>query len=66
MLPLMAAWRDELRAEGVPAANLYLHAPTDGQHREWFWQREFPAAYKFLFKPTKGAAVPARRPRKQA
>ena len=49
MLPLMAAWRDELRAEGVPATNLSFHAPADGEHREWFWQREFPAAYQFLF-----------------
>jgi metallo-beta-lactamase class B len=49
MLPLMTAWRDELRAEGVPATNLSFSAPADGQHREWFWQREFPAAYRFLF-----------------
>ncbi len=53
MLPLMAQWRDELRDElrdeGVPAANLAFYAPTDGQHREWFWRREFPAAYRFLF-----------------
>jgi predicted alpha/beta superfamily hydrolase len=52
MLPLMAQWRDELRAEGVPAANISFHAPADGQHREWFWRREFPAAYRFLFRPT--------------
>ncbi len=58
MLPLMAAWRNKLRAQGVPAANLSLHAPVDGQHREWFWQREFPAAYQFLFRamPGKGQA----------
>ncbi|MCC3153489.1 alpha/beta hydrolase-fold protein [Hymenobacter sp. BT770] len=52
MLPLMKAWRDELRAQGVPAANLAFSAPADGQHREWFWRREFPAAYKFMFSPT--------------
>lgn len=51
MLPLMTQWRDELRAQGVPAANLSLHAPADGEHREWFWRREFPAAYRFLFLP---------------
>ena len=51
MLPLMAQWRDELRAGGVPAANLSFHAPADGEHREWFWRREFPAAYRFLFGP---------------
>ncbi|MDO7845929.1 alpha/beta hydrolase-fold protein [Hymenobacter sp. M29] len=49
MLPLMTAWRDELRREGVPAANISFHAPADGQHREWFWRREFPTAYRFLF-----------------
>ena len=51
MLPLMAQWRDELRREGVPPANLSFHAPADGEHREWFWRREFPAAYQFLFGP---------------
>lgn len=28
--------------------------PVDGEHREWFWRREFPAAYRWLF-----AAPPA-------
>ena len=51
MLPLMAQWRDELRAEGVPAANLSFQAPADGEHKEWFWRREFPAAYRFLVRP---------------
>ena len=51
MLPLMAQWRDELRAEGVPAASLSFHAPATGEHKEWFWRREFPAAYRFLFRP---------------
>ena len=55
MLPLMTQWRDELRAEGVPAANLAFAAPADGEHREWFWRREFSAAYHFLF----GSAVKA-------
>ena len=62
MLPLMAQWRDELRAEGVPAANLSFHAPADGQHREWFWQREFPAAYQFLFGPAPKARAGSGKP----
>ena len=49
MLPLMTQWRDELRSQGVPARNLAFSAPADGEHREWFWRREFPAAYRFLF-----------------
>jgi metallo-beta-lactamase class B len=24
-------------------------APDDGRHSEWFWRREFPAAYRWLF-----------------
>ncbi|MDQ2794593.1 MAG: alpha/beta hydrolase-fold protein [Bacteroidota bacterium] len=58
MLPLMAQWRAELRAEGVPAANLSFHAPADGAHKEWFWQREFPAAYRFLVRPTSAVVGP--------
>ena len=49
MLPLMTQWRDELRLQGVPAASIVFHAPADGEHKEWFWQREFPAAYQYLF-----------------
>ncbi|WP_201980969.1 alpha/beta hydrolase-fold protein [Hymenobacter rubidus] len=60
MLPLMAQWRDELRAEGVPAANLAFHAPATGEHKEWFWQREFPAAYQFLFRSTLKTKGPSR------
>ena len=52
MLPLMAQWRDELRAEGVSAANISCHTPATGEHKEWFWRREFPAAYRFLMRPT--------------
>ena len=68
MLPLMAQWRDELRAEGVPAANLAFCAPADGQHREWFWQREFPAAYRFLFglNPRNKGGSPAKQVRPAA
>ncbi|MDQ2770131.1 MAG: alpha/beta hydrolase-fold protein [Bacteroidota bacterium] len=56
MLPLMAQWRDELRAGGVPAANISFHAPATGEHKEWFWRREFPAAYRFLMRPVGAGA----------
>jgi len=49
MLPLMAQARNELLARGVPATHLTLRAPADGQHAEWFWRREFGAAYRWLF-----------------
>ncbi len=32
-----------------------LLAPADGAHSEWFWAREFPAAYQWLFR---AAATP--------
>ena len=44
MVPDMTAMRDSLRRGGVPAANLNFNTRADGQHAEWFWQREFPAA----------------------
>ena len=40
---------DSLRAAGVPAASMHAIAPADGKHKEWFWRREFPAAYHWLF-----------------
>ena len=48
MLPLMVAARNGLLASGVPAKNIRLVAPPDGQHAEWFWRREFGPAYRWL------------------
>jgi predicted alpha/beta superfamily hydrolase len=41
---------DTLVAAGFPLGSA-LHAvtPADGKHAEWFWRREFPAAYRWLF-----------------
>ena len=62
MVPQMAAMRDSLRRGGVPAANLNFNTRTDGQHAEWFWRREFPAAYSWLYAPgTATATRPAQR-----
>ncbi|WP_141106474.1 alpha/beta hydrolase-fold protein [Hymenobacter gelipurpurascens] len=49
MAPLMQAMRDSLQRNGVPAANLAYSTPPDGKHAEWFWKREFPAAYSWLY-----------------
>ncbi|GAB2780271.1 alpha/beta hydrolase-fold protein [Hymenobacter latericoloratus] len=51
MVPLMQAMRDSLARGGVPAANMSLTAHPDGQHAEWFWKREFAAAYQWLLQP---------------
>jgi predicted alpha/beta superfamily hydrolase len=40
---------DTLRAAGWPAAAVRALTPADGRHAEWFWRREFPAAYRWLF-----------------
>ncbi|UOG76663.1 alpha/beta hydrolase-fold protein [Hymenobacter tibetensis] len=60
MVPLMRAMHDALVRGGVPAANLSFNPQTDGQHSEWFWRREFPAAYQWLSAPpsTQEAAAP--------
>ncbi|WP_201977370.1 alpha/beta hydrolase-fold protein [Hymenobacter rubidus] len=49
MVPQMAALRHVLLRAGVPEANLVFSPRPDGQHAEWFWQREFPAAYSWLY-----------------
>ena len=57
MVPQMQALRDSLRRGGVPAANLNFNTRTDGQHAEWFWRREFPAGYSWLYAPATATAV---------
>ncbi|GAB2477426.1 phosphonate ABC transporter ATP-binding protein [Hymenobacter qilianensis] len=50
MVPLMAAMRDSLRKAGVKPTAISYRAVADGKHAEWFWRREFPAAYQWLYK----------------
>ena len=41
---------ESLGAAGVDrAADVRALFPADGAHAEWFWRREFPAAYRWLF-----------------
>lgn len=58
MVPLMAAVRTALQEAGVPASHLSFSAQPDGQHAEWFWRREFAAAYTWLFADALPAAAP--------
>lgn len=62
MLPLMAAVRDALHEAGLPPAQLSYHALPDGQHAEWFWRREFAAAYAWLFAADLPAGLAAATP----
>ena len=43
---------DTLVAAGFPRAALRSLVAADGKHAEWFWRREFPAAYRWLFRDT--------------
>ena len=44
---------DSLVAAGFPVGTaLRARSPADGRHAEWFWRREFPAAYQWLFADT--------------
>ena len=38
-----------LETAGYPEGTVRATAPADGKHSEWFWRREFPAAYRWLF-----------------
>jgi predicted alpha/beta superfamily hydrolase len=57
MVPLMTAVCDALHDAGVSTSNLSFKALADGQHAEWFWQREFGPAYSWLFAEGLSAAA---------
>ncbi|MEM1319820.1 MAG: alpha/beta hydrolase-fold protein [Bacteroidota bacterium] len=40
---------DTLLVAGFDMEELQQVVKSDGQHSEWFWAREFPAAYEWLF-----------------
>ncbi len=45
----MQAVASAMTTAGFAASEKYFLTPSDGQHSEWFWKREFPAAYLWLF-----------------
>jgi metallo-beta-lactamase class B len=56
MVPKMNQMKNTLVAEGHSAIDMPLFVWADGQHSEWFWKREYPSGFKFLFhdnNPTK-------------
>ena len=40
---------DTLLTEGAGAENIRFIHHADGAHSEWYWAREYPAAYEWLF-----------------
>ncbi len=49
MVPNMYAMRDTLLANGFSNAELNVINHSDGQHSEWYWAREYAAAFNWLF-----------------
>lgn len=45
---------DAMTKGGFSNNEIYVKTPTDGAHAEWFWAREFPAAYQWLFSNSTG------------
>lgn len=45
----MLAMRDTLLAAGQGPQDLRAQAHADGTHSEWYWAREFPETFLFLF-----------------
>lgn len=49
MVSDMQAMYNLLLNNGFSASELAFVTKADGKHSEWFWAREFPAAYQWLF-----------------
>ncbi|MDQ3017084.1 MAG: alpha/beta hydrolase-fold protein, partial [Bacteroidota bacterium] len=49
MVPDMVAMRDTLISAGLESTQVGLEHDADGAHMEWYWAREFPHVYQWLF-----------------
>jgi predicted alpha/beta superfamily hydrolase len=60
----MMAMYDALIDAGQDESELYFLSEADGAHSEWFWAREYPDAYEWLFDELilSTASVPAKYP----
>lgn len=45
----MQAVSNAMTTAGFSASEKRFLTPSDGTHSEWFWAREFPAAYQWMF-----------------
>ena len=52
MIPAMMAMYDGLISAGQDPAEIFFLSEPDGAHSEWFWAREYPDAYEWLFDNT--------------
>jgi predicted alpha/beta superfamily hydrolase len=60
----MKAVSDAMKTAGFGDAEKRTLIPSDGQHSEWFWAREFPAAYTWLFAGAATSTKNKKRPKK--
>ncbi|PSR56922.1 alpha-dextran endo-1,6-alpha-glucosidase [Adhaeribacter arboris] len=49
MIPRMRKLFEHLIAHGFPEDQIWYQTRPDGNHSEWFWRREFPEAFKWLY-----------------
>ncbi|HMO32656.1 MAG TPA: alpha/beta hydrolase-fold protein [Lacibacter sp.] len=49
MVPNINSITSSLRSKGVTVPNSTSKVDADGAHSEWYWRREFGAAYQWLF-----------------
>lgn len=49
MVPDLYAMYNTLYNAGFDNDELFIVTHPDGQHSEWYWRREFPAAYEWLY-----------------
>jgi predicted alpha/beta superfamily hydrolase len=52
MIPNMTAMYNTCLNAGFDESELLILSHPDGQHSEWYWNREFPDAYEWLFDQT--------------
>ncbi len=59
---------DTLAAAGFAlGTEVFAAVRPDGRHQEWFWRREFPAVYRWLFaEAAEAPTAPAQPPRGRA
>jgi metallo-beta-lactamase class B len=49
MVPDMKRMDSLLLSKGLDSSSRYLTIKSDGAHSEWFWKREFPACFNYLY-----------------
>lgn len=54
MVSDIQAVMNKMLQQGYSSSEMNLVVKSDGQHSEWFWKREYPDAFKWLFQVVTG------------